>query len=68
MMGRPMTMPEPWRTLAAKVGGAAILAAALGVSRRQLLRWAKGERAPSEFTRAAVQQYATKHGVRGLWA
>ena len=66
--GRPLTIPEPWRTLASRAGGAAKLAAELGISRRQLLRWCKGERAPSEFVQTAVARYAARHGVRGLWA
>jgi hypothetical protein len=40
--GRPLTLPEPWRTLAAKAGGAKELAALMGVSYASLRGWAVG--------------------------
>jgi hypothetical protein len=40
--GRPLTLPEPWRTLAAKAGGAKELAALMGVSYTSLRGWAVG--------------------------
>jgi hypothetical protein len=41
--GRPITaLPEPWRTLAARAGGATALAALMGVSYASLRGWAVG--------------------------
>lgn len=50
-MGWPNLLPEPFRTLAARHGGVAPLAAALRVTPRTIHRWARGERhmdAPAE--------------------
>ena len=42
-MSRKITLPEPFRSLAAKLGSVQALADALGVTTRTLNRWAKGE-------------------------
>lgn len=42
-MARPTTLPEPWRCLAAKLGGVQALADALGVTPLTIRRYASGE-------------------------
>lgn len=44
-MSRKSTLPEPWRSLADKLGGVGKLAEAMGVDPRTIGRWAHGERA-----------------------
>ena len=43
-MPRSTTLPEPWRSLAERLGGVGALAEAFGVERLTVRRWAKGER------------------------
>jgi transcriptional regulator with XRE-family HTH domain len=64
-LGRPLTYPEPWLTLAKQAGGATQLAFRLGVSRRTLERWAYGRTRPREMARRAVNAYAEHRGVEG---
>ena len=64
-LGRPLTFPEPWLTLAKQAGGVAILAQRLGVSRRTLERWAHGTQIPREMARRIVNAYAENRGVEG---
>ena len=42
-MGRPTTLPEPWRSLAARLGSVQALADAIGVETRTIRRYANGE-------------------------
>ena len=42
-MARPTTLPEPWRSMAAKLGGVQALADALGVTPLTIRRYASGE-------------------------
>jgi predicted transcriptional regulator len=42
-MPRPTTLPEPWRSLAANLGGVQALADALGVVPLTVRRYASGE-------------------------
>jgi DNA-binding transcriptional regulator YiaG len=43
-MPRPTTLPEPWISLARKLGGVQGLADALGVAPNTIYRWAHGQR------------------------
>lgn len=45
-MPRPTTLPEPWRTLAVRLGGVYALALALYSDERTVRRWARRERLP----------------------
>lgn len=40
-MGRPTTLPEPWRSLAEKLGGVEALAEVLDCDVRTVRRWAE---------------------------
>ena len=40
-MARPTTLPEPWRSLAAKLGGVQALAEVLDCNERTVRRWAE---------------------------
>ena len=42
-MGRPTTLPEPWRSLALRLGGVQALADYFGVTPRTIGRWAAGD-------------------------
>jgi hypothetical protein len=64
-LGRPITMQEPFRTLAEKAGGAVKLAMEIGTSRRSLNRWGI-EPAPGRIARPyriLLAQVAEKHGM-----
>ena len=58
-MSRPSTLPEPWRSLADKLGGVQALADVLLCDVRTVRRWANGETKPDrrawEWIRAAFQ-------------
>ena len=62
-MGRPPTLPEPWRSLAAKLGGVEALAAALGTTRRTLDHWARGDRHPGGTARQAIRALFEAHDL-----
>jgi hypothetical protein len=55
-MGRPVSMPEPWRSLAGKMGGVKALAKAFGAPERSLRRWATGETPAPGPVRVILQQ------------
>lgn len=59
-MPRPTSLPEPWRSLADKLGGVQALADVLLCDPRSIHRWACGERKPdrrsAEWIRAAFRQ------------
>lgn len=50
-MPRPTTLPEPWRSLAAELGGVKALAEVLLCDPRTVARWAHGERTPDRRAR-----------------
>jgi transcriptional regulator with XRE-family HTH domain len=58
---RPTTLPEPWRSLAAKLGGVQALAEALGTSRRTLDHWARGDRTPGGTAQVAISALFRAH-------
>ena len=53
-MPRPITLPEPWRTWAFKIGGVEALAKRLGASIRSVHRWAHGKAVPLHFYQAKI--------------
>ncbi len=50
-MARPSTLPEPWRSLADKLGGVLALADVLLCDVRTVRRWANGETEPDRRAR-----------------
>ena len=62
-MPRPTTLPEPWRSLAAKLGGVGALADALGADRRTVTRWASGDRQPSHTAQIAIDALFRREGI-----
>ena len=57
------TLPEPWRSLAAKLGGTAALARALGTVPRTINQWASGARHPRGTARMAIEALFHAHGL-----
>lgn len=62
-MPRPSTLPEPWRTLAEKLGGVQALANALHSSTRTINRWANGQRIPRGPALELIRQVFAAHGI-----
>lgn len=55
-MAAPILLPEPWKTLALRMGGVARLAAALLCDPVTLRRWANGTQQPDPRARAWIAQ------------
>ena len=64
-MARETTLAGAWLAMADKLGGVIKLAAACGVSRSTVLRWANGDFKPVAAVQAAVDALAAQHGVTG---
>ena len=62
-MPRPTTLPEPWRTLAARLGSVQALADALGTAPRTINQWAMSERSPRGTARIAIMALFRRHKV-----
>lgn len=62
-MPRPTTLPEPWRSLAAKLGGVQALADALLCKPVTLRRWAAQTQEPDPRAKAWIAQTFRKHKV-----
>ncbi len=62
-LGRPTTLPEPWCSLAAKLGGVKALADAMGVVPLTLRRWATGEIRMSGPARILYMALCREHGL-----
>jgi hypothetical protein len=54
--GRPLTLPEPWRTLVLKAGGLAAFAAMMGVSYKTVHSWARGTQEMSGSAKVLFSQ------------
>lgn len=62
-MSRNTTLPEPWRSLAEKLGGVQAVADALGVCPRQIYSWAHRQRLPSKTARIAISSLFERNGI-----
>ncbi len=62
-MAPSIKLPEPWLTLAQRMRGVGKLAKSLGVSRRYLAFWAKGERVPASTARLMITALFQEYGV-----
>ena len=62
-MGRPPTLPEPWRSLALRVGGVEALAEALHSNVSTVRRWAHEERSPNGPAQALIRATFEAHGL-----
>jgi len=63
-MARPTTLPEPWRSLAAKLGGVQALADALGTTTRTINRWANGEMGMSGTAKKLFEALLRENGMQ----
>lgn len=50
-----LSLPEPWLSLARKLGGVEALAERLHTTTRSVNRWAKGERVPSGMEQVYIR-------------
>ena len=66
-MSRRTTMPAPWATAAAKAGGVAQLAKALGVGTATIWRWSAGANVPVAVTKNAVAMWFKRRGLADPW-
>ena len=62
-MPRPTTLPDPWRSLAKKLGGVGALASALGTASRTVNRWARGDREPTGTAQKAIAALFAAHNL-----
>ena len=62
-MPRPTTLPEPWRTLAVRLGGVQALADALHSSPRTIRQWAHAQRRPQGPAQAAIAALFAAQGI-----
>jgi transcriptional regulator with XRE-family HTH domain len=62
-MGRPTTLPEPWRSLAEKLGSVQALADVLLCDVRTVNRWANGETQPDRRAREWIQAAFHQAGI-----
>lgn len=62
-MPRPSTLPEPWRSLATRLGGVSELAKALGTVPRTINDWAMGTRTPRGPAWLLIQKVFTEAGL-----
>lgn len=63
-MGRPPNLPEPWRSMAAKLGGVQALADALLCGVATLRRWAHGQTKPDRRAQELIDRLFRAHGLR----
>jgi hypothetical protein len=62
-MSRPTTLPQPWRSLADKLGGVQALADALCCDPVTLRRWANGSQTPNRATQAWIRRGFEEVGI-----
>ena len=67
-MSRPTTLPPAWAALAARAGGVAALARALGVGVSTVRAWGAGTRVPTPIAREAVSGWARRRGLPEPWS
>ncbi len=61
--GKEITIAEPWRSLAKKLGSVGLMAAELQHARRTVNQWARRDRLPSEFTQRFIVSVFEMHGI-----
>jgi hypothetical protein len=62
-MSRRTTFPSPWREMAERAGGVALLAKSLGIAVSTLRSWATGTRTPGATVQASVIKWAARRGL-----
>jgi hypothetical protein len=65
-VSRPITLPEPWASLARELGGVSFLALCLGVGVRTVHRWAHGGRTTT-LQREAAAARLRRRGLESPW-
>lgn len=63
-MSHPTTLPEPWRSLAAKLGGVQALADAMLCSPVTLRRWAAQTQQPDPRASAWIALVFERNGIQ----
>lgn len=58
-----ITLPQPWRSLAYKVGGVGLLAKRLNVSRQVIYNWANGADCPTLPRQEALTTLFAHYGL-----
>ncbi len=66
-MSRQSTLPEPWLSLAAALGGVGALAKACETTPTTVWRWAHDEFRPSSLVVRHVQALARRRGLAAPW-
>jgi DNA-binding transcriptional regulator YiaG len=67
-MPRPDSLPEPWHSLAEKLGGVQAFADAMFSTPRAIHQWAHGKRTPRGPARAMLEELFQRHGLTAPWA
>ena len=62
-MPRPVSLPEPWRSLALRLGSVEALASELHSNPSTIRRWAHQERSPNGPARALIRALFEAHGL-----
>lgn len=62
-MPRPSTLPDPWLSLAAKLGSVQALAGALLCDTRTLHRWAHGDTQPDRRAALVIRSAFERAGL-----
>jgi hypothetical protein len=63
-MPAPTKLPQPWRSLADKLGGVQALADALGTSPRTIRKWAHQERSPGKTAQIAIDDVFKRNHIK----
>jgi len=61
--GRPSTLPEPWRTLAARAGGVEKLARRFDVDPRVVRYWAHGQSNMAGPSKTLLKMLIVEYGL-----
>lgn len=62
-MGRPCTMPNPWRELVECIGGVGKLSLLLGTTPQMVRKWAKGQVRPSGAATVLIYNVFRAYGM-----
>ena len=66
-MPRPSTLPEPWLSLAEKLGGVQALCDALNTAPATIHHWAHGHRTPSGTAMMAIENLFWNNDLDSPW-